>query len=144
MMTISDRELKHYFRVIASWLPCSHKQKKQIVNSVRDSVGNYLASAPDADISQIVTRFGEPQAIAAAYVDNTNTSELLRQLRIRRRVVSRVTALVIAALLLWVCLLTWAAHKERAFLSESHGILITDTYSNNETYIPIKEKGELP
>lgn len=107
-MAINDRELRHYFRQIRSWLPCTRKMKRQIMEQIEDRGRDFLEQNPDADLAQLQTAFGDPQIIAAAYVENTGTAEILRSLRIRRRIVTIVVAAVTAMLLSWAVMVTWA------------------------------------
>lgn len=111
-MTANDSVLRRYCRDVRSWLPGSRQLRKQVTTQLRDSVESYLEQEPNADFSQVRSHFGEPQAIAAAYVDNANTVDLLLALRVRRRVVATVTAVASAALVLWASVVTYAAIKE--------------------------------
>ena len=54
---------------------------------------------PQADISAIRAHFGTPQQIASAFVDETDTKALLKSLRIRRWVVTAISVVTIAALI---------------------------------------------
>ena len=78
------------------------------MEQIEDRVRDFLEQNPDADLAQLQTAFGDPQIIAAAYVENTGTAEILRSLRIRRRIVTIVVAAVTAILLSWAVMVTWA------------------------------------
>ena len=93
--------VQRYFRTIRSYLPCSRKLKKRIINEIEISVNSFLGDHPDATIVDVRARCGEPQNIAAAYVDDMNTPELLHALRVRRKVITGIVAGIIAALLMW-------------------------------------------
>lgn len=60
------------------------------------------------DAAALEQRFGTPQQVAAAWVDEMEMPELLKALRSRRRVVLTVLAGVIAALAVWlaVCMVS--------------------------------------
>lgn len=45
--------------------------------------------------------FGAPQQIAAAYIENVDSGELLRDLHIKRRVVTVVSVALVTAVLVW-------------------------------------------
>lgn len=110
-MMKNNAELKRYYRAIRSWLPCSQKQKKQILMQIQNSVESYLEQKPDADFPQLQEHFGEPQVIATSYVENIGTAEILRGLRIRKRIVTTVVTAVILILILWSSVVIWAALK---------------------------------
>jgi uncharacterized membrane protein len=112
-----------YLKKVRSYLPCSGKVKKQIMEQITESVEVYLAEEPQAGYDQITARFGAPQAIAAAYVENAGTAEILRALQIRRRIVSIVAAVMAAILLSWAGAVTWAMiqykHNSQGFVTVS-------------------------
>ena len=96
-----NRSLKQYYRQVRRWLPCSRKLKKQILAQIESSISAYLQEHPSADIAEIKARFGEPQQIAAAHVDELDTADLLRDLRVKRKVVGIVATCAAAVILMW-------------------------------------------
>lgn len=108
-MTKNDPALNHYYKEISSWLPCSKKLKKQIIGQIQSCVEDYLAQKPDTDIAQLKNHFGDPQTIAATYVENTGTAEILKDLRIKKRIVRIVAGVMATILILWAGVVTWAA-----------------------------------
>lgn len=106
-MTINDRDLRRYLRQVRGWLPCGGKLKKQIMGQIEDRVRDFLEHNPDADLTRLQAEFGTPQAIAAAYVDNTDTAEILKSLRVRRRIVAIVAITMAVILISWAAAVTW-------------------------------------
>lgn len=106
-MKPNDPALKRYYRSIRSWLPCSRRLKNQILSQIQDSVEQYLVQNPDASFSQLESQFGALGTIAAAYVENTGTEEILRRLRIRRRITMIIVGVAAAILLAWASVVTW-------------------------------------
>ena len=100
-MKRSDIALRRYFQSIRSWLPCSAKQKQQILSQVKENVFTFLDEHPDADLCAIEKQFGSPRQIAAACVDDMDTPALLTALRLRKRIFLAVIAGLVAAMLLW-------------------------------------------
>ncbi|MBS5654910.1 DUF6120 family protein [Gemmiger sp.] len=101
-MQQKKRQINRYVRAVASYLPCTRKQKKQLLTVLRNEAEAYCSETCDADLEM---RFGTPQQVAAAYVDAMSTQELLKALRQRRRVLTILIASVLAALLFWVAAL---------------------------------------
>lgn len=95
------KDTKRYLRQIRSWLPCSRKLKKEILLKIEGNVSDWLEEHPDAGYDAIVARFGTPQQIASAYVDEMDTAELLKLLRVRRNIVRIVAIMAIAIVMLW-------------------------------------------
>ena len=128
-MTANDLALRRYYRAVRGWLPGSRKLRTQVTAQLRDSVESYLEQEPDSSYDRLREHFGEPRTIAAVYVDNADTAELLRALRIRRRVVTTIAATVAVALILWAGVVTWAAVE--AYNNFLHGnIVVTDEFGD--------------
>lgn len=100
-MNSRNSMLRHYYQTIRSYLPCSGKLKKQILMEIRANISHYLEEFPEAEFPQIETRFGTPQSIAAAYVEDMNTQELLHALRIRRKITTILITAVLVVLAMW-------------------------------------------
>lgn len=95
-----------YVRAVSGFLPCSGKVKKPLLDALRAQAEEYIADGGDA--AALEQRFGTPQQVAAAWVDEMEMPELLKALRSRRRAVLTVLAGVIAALAVWlaVCMVS--------------------------------------
>jgi hypothetical protein len=67
-----------------------------------DKIENVISESEEELIyGQLVERFGTPQQIAVAYVDEMGTMELLNNLRIKRKIVRAVAVSCILALVMW-------------------------------------------
>lgn len=96
------RDAKKYLRRVNTWLPCTGRLKKQIKEEILTALNRFLEDHPDADYQAIVAQFGTPQQIAASYVDEMDTPELLHNLLIKQRIVRTVTCGVAAIALIWM------------------------------------------
>lgn len=94
-------EQNQYYRAIRRCLPCSGKQKQQIMDRIQRSVSSYMDEDPLADFSAIEKHFGTPQQIAHAYIEEMGTEEIANKFNIRKTVIRIVSTFVILALLLW-------------------------------------------
>ena len=95
------KELKAYYRQVATWLPCGGRLKKQLMARITATVDGYLAEHPEADFAALQTRFGTPRQIASAFVDEMETDELLNALRTRRKIVKIVLICAAAIIAIW-------------------------------------------
>lgn len=100
-MNRTDAAARRYLREVKSWLPCGGKMKKEIMGKIGGTVGAYLTEHPEGDYGALVARFGTPQQIASAYVDELETPELLNSLRIRRQIVKIVSVTALVVIILW-------------------------------------------
>ena len=104
-MNTRDKEIRDYYRQIERCLPGSAKAKKRIMDSIRQSVGSYLEENPKADMAAVQSHFGTPNSIAASYVEQMDTEEVIKKFDIKKTVIGIVCGALFLALLLWaVCL----------------------------------------
>lgn len=107
--------IEKYVRAVSGFLPCSGKTKKPWLDAIRAQAEDYIAQGGDP--AALAERFGTPQQVAAAYVDELPTAELLAQLHIRRRVVTTVVLAVVAALAVYAGVLLLQLHTIHQDLS---------------------------
>lgn len=105
-MRLKNRHARKYCRLVRSFLPCSAKQRRLILGEIRSNLSAYLEENPSASFKEIESRFGAPRQIAVAHVDEMGTEELLKQLRIRKRIFAVISAAVVLALLIWASAVT--------------------------------------
>lgn len=103
--------LRRYQRQVRSYLPCSGKQKRRILTDIQERIGTFVDEHPDCTFAEIEAHFGTPQTIAAACLENMELTELLRTIRLRRRMVTIVVSAVMIAIALWAGCVT-AAYNE--------------------------------
>ncbi len=118
-----------YCRAVGSYLPCSLWQKREILLGLRQRLEDHCAEHPES-AEDLEAAFGTPQAVAAAYIDDMDTGELLAALRQRRRILRLVGVGLLAALAIWLtaCIISAidlhkAAHEEW-----------------NETYVSVEQR----
>ena len=105
-MRLKNRHARKYCRLVRSFLPCSAKQRRLILGEIKNNLSAYLEENPSASFKEIESRFGTPRQIAVAHVEEMGTEELLKQLRIRKRIFAVISAAVVLALLIWGSMVT--------------------------------------
>ncbi len=125
MIPLGNRNvaLKRYYRSIHKCLPSSRKLKAKVLAETESNINAYLLEEPSADIASIEARFGSPEQIAVAYVDELGTPELLKKFQIRKRILAIVISAIAVILILWLSVVGWAVLKE---LDHSN-----NTFTNN-------------
>ena len=124
-MGMNDRQLRRYLRQIRSMLPCGGKRRRELMDNVRSGATRYLEEHPDATAEQVMAYFGAPEAIAASYVESAGTAEILRAVRIRRKITAMVAVVLLVILLSWAAVVTWAVLD--AYRDVRGDILVTTT-----------------
>ena len=67
----------------------------------------YAQEHPNAVYSDFITRFGTPEAMAAACVENMDTMAVLKGLRTHQRIWNAVVATVLVILISWGSIYFW-------------------------------------
>ena len=107
-----DAALKRYYRSVRCCLPSSRKLKAKILSEIQSNVTAYLHENPDADFVAVEARFGAPEQIAYAYIDELETPELLHRLHIRKWVIRVTIGVTAIILLIWLAAISWAVIRE--------------------------------
>lgn len=110
-MTQNRRTLRAYCRRACSALPGCWKEKKYFARHLRGSAEAFLAEHPDAGMGELGAALGEPEDLAAAFVESAGTAELLTLIARRRRSV-RLVAAVCAVVLLGAMAFTWRSLRK--------------------------------
>ena len=108
-----NKELKLYFRDITRLLPGTARQKKQFIDTLRQSVSTYIQENSPASMQEVQTHFGTPQQITSAYLDEMSTSEVIKKIKVRKAVIRIICATVALALLMWGISLASALADEK-------------------------------
>ena len=122
---IHNRFAKKYLRRVRSVLPGSARMTKQIMVKIQSEVSSYFEEYPQADYKDLLSRFGDPETIAASYVEIMGTTEILKKLRVRKRILSTVAIVLAFIVITWSVAVTWAMHSYKID-NESYTIVTID------------------
>ncbi len=132
---MKNKNALRYRRKVLSLLPCTKRQKQKIISQFDASLSDYIESNPDVDFIDLEDHFGSPEAIAASYVENAGTADILQALRIRKRIVLTVSLAFAVLLISWAAVVTWSMVKfnnaVNGYSIESTQTLPDDTVINN-------------
>lgn len=106
--------LKHsqsYYRAACRLLPTTGKNKNAILSRLKSELDAYAQEHPNAVYSDFITRFGTPEAMAAACVENMDTMTLVKNLHYGRKVFAATLAVLTAIILSWGFFVTWAINE---------------------------------
>lgn len=112
-MAMSVHALRYLWQI---WwnLPGSWNQKKPILCRVAACVRDFASNHPGAGLDDITARFGTPQQIAEASLENMETQELAQELRVRRIIVRIVAVTALSVVLLWAGVVGIALAENRS------------------------------
>ena len=106
---MTEKTIRRYCRAVGSYLPCARRQKRQLLRDLRQRLEEYRDEHPDETSPE--ERFGTPQQVAAGYVDDMDTTELLQALRYRRRVITAGILAALAVLTAALCVQLYDYHR---------------------------------
>ena len=132
-----DSALRRYVRTVRSYLPCSRKVKQQILKEIQGNMNAYLEENPKADYAQIEAHFGSPQNIAAAYVDDMDTQELLRTLLIRKKIKTAIIGCLFVIVLLWAIGVSYIMIHEVTHFPGTVYIEVEKTENNSDETVTV-------
>ena len=123
---MKEKLRKKYCRQVRQLLPCSGRVKRSIAAQLENRLANYLAENPDADYEQIKLHFGAPETVAASYIESTGTAEILKSLRIRKRIVRIIVMVAVFMLVTWSALITWELIRANETLGGHMEVFLTE------------------
>ena len=104
-MGVTKKELQKYFQQIKAELFCPHQMRKRIMDDLKGNVFSYLEEHPEATAEAIRESFGSPAQIAASYLEELPTPELIQKLKLRNRILKSIIAIICGVAL--ILLLVW-------------------------------------
>lgn len=128
---MTEKTIRRYCRAVGSYLPCARRQKRQLLRDLRQRLEEYRDEHPDETSPE--ERFGTPQQVAAGYVDDMDTTELLQALRYRRRVITAVVSGILAALAVLTAALCVQLHDYHRAIRGWGDLIITERIEGNAT-----------
>ena len=108
-----SKHLKRYCRAVRRDLPCSGKLKQKILTEISMSVRTYLEENPSASYTEIENKFGTPQQITSAYLDEMDHQVLAKELKLKSKIVKIVATALIASLLMFAATLITVIHDDK-------------------------------
>ena len=128
---MTEKTIRRYCRAVGSYLPCARRQKRQLLRDLRQQLEEYRDEHPDETSPE--ERFGTPQQVAAGYVDDMDTTELLQALRYRRRVITAVVSGILAALAVLTAALCMQLYDYHRAIRGWGDLIITERIEGNAT-----------
>lgn len=128
---MTEKTIRRYCRAVGSYLPCARRQKRQLLRDLRQRLEEYRDEHPDETSPE--ERFGTPQQVAAGYVDDMDTTELLQALRYRRRVITAVVSGILAALAVLTDALCMQLYDYHRAIRGWGDLIITERIEGNAT-----------
>ena len=94
-------DVRKYMKQIKQELPTFNADGKRIKKMLLQNVRDYAQEEPEVSYAQLVSRFGSPEEIAAAYLSEQSSGTVKKAVCIRKKILNIVLAVAIFVGLLW-------------------------------------------
>ena len=103
-MKSRNKIVRQYLRQVRKAVPCSGKERRQLVQQLEESVAQYVSEHGAETVDDISREFGSPGEIWEAFLQNNDAAYIQRQLALKNRV-CRIVIVMAAVLVIIVAIL---------------------------------------
>ena len=103
-MKSRNKIVRQYLRQVRKAVPCSGKERRQLVQQLEESVAQYVSEHGAETVDDISREFGSPGEIWEAFLQNKDAAYIQRQLALKNRV-CRIVIVMAAVLVIIVAIL---------------------------------------
>lgn len=133
-----EKDIKKYIDEVEEYLVCISKDKKNIIDEIRNSIYVYAEENGISDIKEVYDHFGTPEEIASQHLSTVDPKMIKKALSIKRIfavamaiIVSMVAAMIIIELI--------DCHKETHGTFEETIVVFEDGISHSEALSMVEE-----
>ena len=102
MLREMDGELKQYYKSISRALVCDKKEKRHILDAIKNSIDCYISDNPDAGVMDIIAHFGSANDVAAEYYNGETPWEITTKIKNGKQIIRVVVIAIAIALLVYL------------------------------------------
>lgn len=103
-MKSKNKIVRQYLRQVRKAVPCSGKERRQLVEQLEESVAQYVSEHGAETVDDISREFGSPGEIWEAFLQNKDAAYIQRQLALKNRI-CRIAIVMAAVLVIIVAIL---------------------------------------
>lgn len=105
-MEVTMKESKRYFNEIKKSIPLESKRTRDFLKSLEYQIDEFQSDNPNCTYNDLILEFGFPEDIIASYFKESQSNELIRNLKIRKYI-KYITLSIIAVV---IALGAWKAY----------------------------------
>ena len=106
-----EKDIEKYIDEVEEYLVCISKDKKDVLDEIRNSIYVYAEEKGIADISEIYDRFGTPEEIASQALSTVDPKKIKKALSIKRTVIAAL-AIIVSMVAVMIIIELIDSHKE--------------------------------
>lgn len=112
---------KKYIRRVLALIPCSLREKRWLRERITEAVEPYA----ELGYEGLCEKLGKPETLAATYVEEMDTAELLKKLNLRMRTFALFVAVALTVFVSWATAVTYVL-IDYQISKDSQNILVID------------------
>lgn len=127
-MKSRNKIVRQYLRQVRKAVPCSGKERRQLVQQLEESVAQYVSEHGAETVDDISREFGSPGEIWEAFLQNKDAAYIQRQLALKNRI-CRIVIVMAAVLVIIVAILGTLRFID--FYRFTHGYIVETIYTDS-------------
>ena len=127
-MKSRNKIVRQYLRQVRKAVPCSGKERRQLVQQLEESVAQYVSEHGAETVDDISREFGSPGEIWEAFLQNKDAAYIQRQLTLKNRI-CRIVIGMAAVLVIIVAILGTLRFID--FYRFTHGYIVETIYTDS-------------
>ena len=106
-----EKDIKKYIDEVEEYLVCISKDKKNIIDEIRNSIYVYAEENGISDIKEVYDHFGTPEEIASQHLSTVDPKKIKKAVSIKR-VFTVVMAIIVSVVAAMIIIELIDSHKE--------------------------------
>lgn len=133
-----EKDIEKYIDEVEEYLVCISKDKKDVLDEIRNSIYVYAEENGISDIAEIYDRFGTPEEIASQALSTVDPKKIKKALSIKRVFAIALTALVVS-FIVFLVVMYMDAHKDNNGTVEETIIEFEEGIDHSEAVSTVEE-----
>lgn len=113
------KKIKQYIRKVKQRIRCPKKVRSNFIDTLTESVEDYINENPDCTDKDIEEYFGTPDEVALEFMKNIKSEELERYLTLQKRLKLLIVVIILAILIVFCISLYMIVTSEVRFVTET-------------------------
>ena len=114
MSTTQEKIIKKYITETSKCFPTFYPKKRKIISELKEALHNFSTEHQEFTTGELYNLFGTPQEYADSIIKNTNSNELMHNIKMKKSTIFIIVA--IAALTIMVAII--AIDKAKDFAAD--------------------------
>ena len=133
-----EKDIEKYIDEVEEYLVCISKDKKDVLDEIRNSIYVYAEENGISDIAEIYDRFGTPEEIASQALSTVDPKMIKKALSIKRAVIAAL-AIIVSMVAVMIIIELIDCHKDTHGTFEETMIEFEEGIDHSEAVSTVEE-----